>query len=222
MVLHHLQLMNVLYCIDDFISPSECDELSKFILESEDWVKSVGSDTYEGTSEDSLTGRWVHFNYLYYQPGRILVPKLKELFGDCVAQCWANTFRKGEGITDHEHGLGFYTCNLFLDGDPLIGTNYDGVLLESKRGTLIINDSMLTHHVRPNPTDQVRISMALDVFVDTHGKIHPHPNLLHEDNPNRFYKIGSPERHNESFHHKLYPGTRKEKGVHRHDEERRI
>ena len=89
----------------DFLTQIECDTIVNEILSLEDAVKRLGPDTYgEGTSEDSLTGRYEYFNYLNIRSiNTIICPKLKEIFGPCVVQCWANIFRQGEGIDDHKH-----------------------------------------------------------------------------------------------------------------------
>ena len=57
-----------------------------------------------------------------------------------------------------------WTCtNLFIGGDPGLGTWFDGVKNENKRGELMLFPSSLYHWVPPNKIDQVRISMAADV-----------------------------------------------------------
>ena len=61
--------------IEDFLTEHEYESISNFILENEEYVKSLGPDNYSGTSNDSLTGRFEYFNYLYYRPGDILVNK---------------------------------------------------------------------------------------------------------------------------------------------------
>jgi hypothetical protein len=88
----------------DFLSQIECDTIVREILSLEDAVKRLGPDIYVGTSEDSLTGRYTVFNYLnIHSINTIICPKLKEIFGPCVVQCWANIFRQGEGIEEHRH-----------------------------------------------------------------------------------------------------------------------
>ena len=70
---------NWLTFIDDFLSSQECDIISQYIIDNENMVKSIGPDIYSKTSDDSLTGRYSVFNYLYYPPGKILIPKLKNI-----------------------------------------------------------------------------------------------------------------------------------------------
>ena len=88
----------------DFLTHIECDTIVNEILSLEDAVKRLGPDRYPATSEDSLTGRYGVFNYLNISSiNTIICPKLKEIFGPCVVQCWANIFRQGEGIDEHLH-----------------------------------------------------------------------------------------------------------------------
>ena len=181
--------------IDNFLSEKECDLISNFILTYEDTIKRQGEDFYPGTAKNSLTGRHPYFNYLNYAPGQILIPKFRALFGKTTIQCWANTFRKGEGIKTHTHSNlskgdpTFVAGNLFIDGPEHIGTIYDGELKESKRGTLAYFPSTLPHSVNKNTTDQVRISMAIDVYE----KINPSMQEYLDDDPEaykkRYYKI---------------------------------
>ena len=88
----------------DFLTQEECDTIVHQIISLESAVKRLGPDEYVGTSEDSLTGRYEYFNYLnIHSINTIICPKLKEIFGPCVVQCWANIFRQGEGIEEHKH-----------------------------------------------------------------------------------------------------------------------
>ena len=151
----------------DFITQEESKKISNFILKNENYIKSLGEDTYVGTSENSLTGRYEVYNYLHDMPGEILIPKIKNIFKKCVVQCWANTFRKNEGIESHTHGgpPAFICGNLFLSG-PTYGTYYRNKLIESEAGTLILFSNDHRHSVLPNPTDCVRVSMAFDIYTD--------------------------------------------------------
>ena len=163
-----------LFKIPEFLSIEECDVIYNRILETEEFVKSLGEDVHSGTADNSLTGRhWCH-NYLYDDViGNILLPKFRVVLGrKRYVQCWANTFRTGEGIAKHRHRDPTapdsppvdWTCtNLFIGGDPGLGTWFDGVKNEKKRGELMLFPSSLYHWVPPNKIDQVRISMAADV-----------------------------------------------------------
>ena len=167
----------------DFLTQEECDTIVNKILSLEDAVKRLGPDIYDGTSEDSLTGRYKYFNYLNVpEINTILEPKLKELFGPCVLQCWANILRQGEGIGEHRHFDGDdpayierhgATGNIFLYGDPTTGTYYNfpdldplNVKYDNKVGELSLFTPTLFHGVPKNITDDMRISMAIDVHKD--------------------------------------------------------
>tara|TARA_Y100000389_G_scaffold42775_1_gene37451 strand:+ start:40 stop:627 length:588 start_codon:yes stop_codon:yes gene_type:complete len=164
----------------DFLTQEECDTIVREILSLEDTVKRLGPDIYDGTSDDSLTGRYKYFNYLNVPKiNTILEPKLKKLLGPCVLQCWANILRPGEGIDKHRHFGGAddaYTerhgtsGNIFLYGDPTIGTYYNfpklsplSVKYDNKVGELSLFTPTLFHGVYKNTTDDMRISMAIDV-----------------------------------------------------------
>ena len=167
----------------DFLTQIECDTIVNEILSLEDAVKRLGPDEYVGTSEDSLTGRYKYFNYLNVpEINTILEPKLKELFGPCVLQCWANILRQGEGIEAHTHFINddpVYierhgaTGNIFLYGNPTTGTYYNfpelgplHVKYDNKVGELSLFTPTLIHGVPKNTTGDMRISMAIDVNKD--------------------------------------------------------
>ena len=159
----------------EFLTSKESDTITKIILSLEDDIKRIGPDMYLGTSHNSLTGRYYCFNLLHVDViDQIIRPKLKEIFGSCVVQCWANTFRKGEGIQEHIHrdessSKEFYaSLNIFLSGDPSIGTYYEGVKHESEVGWITIFPTDMYHSVPPNPGHDIRVSMAMDVFIGSH------------------------------------------------------
>jgi hypothetical protein len=157
----------------DFLTPDECDKIIEIILSKENQIKQLGPDNYPGTNTNSLTGRYYCFNFLSIESiNSIIAPKLKEIFGPCTVQCWANTFRRGEGIAEHTHVTERTACpeyyasaNIFLCGDPTIGTYYEGVKHESKPGQLTIFPPNMLHGVIKNPTDKIRISMAFDIYI---------------------------------------------------------
>ena len=166
--------MNLLR-VPGFLSQEECNIIFDRILETEEHVKSKGNDIHTGTSDDSLTGRFWCNNYLYDDViAPILIPKLKVIFvGRVWIQCWANTFRKGEGIAAHSHRppipkyqkpLPWSCVNLFIGGDPTIGTWFVDKNYTNNPGELMIFESEIIHWVSPNPTHDVRISMAMDVY----------------------------------------------------------
>jgi hypothetical protein len=167
----------------DFLTQEECDTIVNKILSLEDAVKRLGPDIYGGTSEDSLTGRYKYFNFLNVpEINTILEPKLKELFGPCILQCWANILRQGEGIEAHTHFINedpvyierhTVTGNIFLYGDPNTGTYYNfpelsplSVKYDNKVGELSLFTPTLFHGVSKNTTGDMRISMAFDVNKD--------------------------------------------------------
>jgi len=164
------------------LDESEIKFIKDYILASEDYVKSLGPDQYVGTSSDSLGGRHHYFNYLYTPIGDILIPKLKELVPEARSiQCWANTYRKGEKIDNHAHGYNFICSNLFICGDPTVGTtyyeNWEPIVHENVPGEMTVFNSELGHGTVPYPEGDVRITMAFDY----------HDRIM--TNTNRFYNL---------------------------------
>lgn len=159
------------------LNECECKEIKKYILTNEERIKNLGPDVYPGTDDDSLTGRFPYFNYLNTsEVGDILIPKLIGIFEEMnlrlpiSVQCWANTFRLGQGITYHKHGLSdvnFLCGNIFIAGPTKPGTTYENggnfVDIENDSGTLTMFDSHVGHLVKPNDSDEIRISIAMDI-----------------------------------------------------------
>jgi len=187
----------------DFLTQEECDTIVNKILSLEDAVKRLGPDIYGGTSGDSLTGRYLYYNFLNIpEMNTILEPKLKKLFGPCVVHCWANIFRQGEGIEGHRHFCDRPTIyierhgasgNIFLYGDPTTGTYYNfpelsplSVKYDNKVGELSLFTPTLFHGVPKNTTGDMRISMAIDVH---HTCDEVHLNSLVSKMPKRYYYI---------------------------------
>lgn len=182
------------------LSGEECSFIANWILTNEEYVKSLGPDDYTGTSDNSLSGRHKVFNYLNVpEIESILVPKLREVFTELnfrfpvVAQCWANTFRKNEGILPHRHGtpdnpFKFYSANLFIAGPTKPGTSYENHGdIENEPGTLCVFEYHDMHGVKPNLTDEIRISMALDIYEYTITSHEYQEHFL--TNQNRYFLI---------------------------------
>jgi len=160
------------------LTKDECNTVKKFILDNENYIKSLGPDTYSGTSPDSLTGRFKWFNFLNTdEVGSILIPKLKNIFQEIKleypisVQCWGNIFRKGEGISVHKHGpmnKSFVCSNLFISGPTKPGTTYyinnQFVDFENEPGEIHFFGSNLYHYVSNNKNDDLRSSLALDLL----------------------------------------------------------
>jgi hypothetical protein len=157
-----------------FLTTEESNIIAERVLALEDKVKQLGPDIYGATKDNSLTGRYYCFNFLTDETiGSIMIPKLRNIFGPCIVQCWANIFREGEGINEHKHIQKscqdpefIAVANLFLRGDPTIGTYYEGVKRDNKIGEITVFPTDMKHYVPKNPTKSVRISMAMDLYVD--------------------------------------------------------
>lgn len=163
---------------DILFTKEECKFLSDKILKNESNIKELGEDKYPGTSSDSLTGRYFYYNLLSYDSEieKIVSVRLRELFSKLSfafpisIKCWANTFRKNEGIDFHIHSKQtFLSANLFLSGDTKPGTTYfidnREVTFENRVGEFTLFLSNLKHKVYPNKSDDVRISIAMDITI---------------------------------------------------------
>lgn len=177
---------------EKILSDQECEIIKNYILDNEEAIKKLGEDKYPGTHNGSLTGMHQYFNFLNtFHVGRILIPKFRSLFHDLdppvFIQCWANTFRKNQGIDYHQHGRHRFLCgNLFISGPTKPGTTYhiddEMIDIENEVGVLTIFGSDLCHMVKPNTTDVVRITMAIDVLSN------PVNQSAYLD-PNRYYRL---------------------------------
>ena len=190
-----------------FLIQEECDFIKDYILENEQKVKDLGPDEYEGTGDNSLSGRHGIFNWLNTSIGDILIPKLRKTFIELdlvfpvYVQCWGNTFRNKEGIKPHPHNSltedgtpqhpDFICVHLFISGPTDVGTYYDFDKtfwedFKDKRkseesyqemlyninwtkhdnypGEITLFDSMTAHYVPPNPNDEVRITLEMDIY----------------------------------------------------------
>jgi hypothetical protein len=165
----------------NLLNKEECEKIKTFILNNEERIKSLGPDIYEGTSDNSLTGRYSVYNFMYDLPGDIIIPKLKEIFikdklnFPINIQSWANIFRKNEGIKKHAHSNdpkdNFICANLFIYGDETIGTtfiiNEKHINYKNNIGEIMFFPCNLEHYVNKNEGNDIRITMAFDIHLDS-------------------------------------------------------
>tara|TARA_Y100000593_G_scaffold32428_1_gene63953 strand:- start:4117 stop:4782 length:666 start_codon:yes stop_codon:yes gene_type:complete len=164
----------------NLLNNEECNFIKNYILDKERNVKALGEDIYPSTNNrDSLTGRYKIFNWLYTPIGNILLPKLKKTFDSMnfeypvFIQCWANTFRESEHIKAHMHGMGFYSANILISGNNTLGRyktsglpfDDDGFTHELHDvGDMLLFGSDVQHYTVNNPDDDVRITVAMDIY----------------------------------------------------------
>ena len=108
----------------------------------------------------------------------ILWSKLQLLFGRrSYVNCWGNILSSGMQVEPHKHrdktdrrskGEKYpYRCtNLFLGGDPSIGTIYGKEKHINKRGELVVFSSELVHSVPVITSSGYRFSLIMD-FMST-------------------------------------------------------
>tara|TARA_X000001036_G_scaffold135621_1_gene128447 strand:+ start:199 stop:771 length:573 start_codon:yes stop_codon:yes gene_type:complete len=190
--------MNEIKHRDIFLTEDECFVISNFVLNNEEQIKGMGPDYYNGTPDNSLTGRYYLFNYLNVQEiNVILKPKLQNLFdklnlaSGIYVQCWANTFRRGDYINSHCHageGEDFLSANVFLRGFIEPGTTYHTaaglVDLKNTVGELVLFDSLTVHSVKEYQHDDVRVTLAMDIHHDVSDM-----RFMFENHPERYYKF---------------------------------
>ena len=165
-----------MFSILNFPCSSDITPLKKYIVDTEEEVKSLGDDLYFGTADNYLTGRWTVHNYLKNKTcADILLPKLaKVLPSFFFITMWANIFRKGEYIKPHDHGTATISGNLFIDGYEDSETIYEEHgAIKNKIGTLVTFPAETTHWVEKNKTDIPRISMAFDTLFFNPAKTYP-------------------------------------------------
>ena len=186
------------------LSKRECEDIKNIILSQENSIKRMGPDIYPDTAPDSLTGRYRFFNFFLDSKFRsIMQPKLLKVYEKLklpkpvIVQCWANTFRKGEGIGWHKHwgndsrsGPDFHSANIFIDGDRSIGTSYRINGREKKfrnrYGQMSLFSPTIEHCVFPNNSNQTRISIAMDIHF-SEETIHDEPLF-----PHRYFYLDTP------------------------------
>ena len=155
---------------EQLFNNKEVDTIKNHVLATEDNIKRLGVSRYPGAGENALTGRFDIFNF----------------FKPLSIQCWANTLRKDQGIKLHYHSDGlqqFYCANIFICGDQEIGTYYvrnadpeysrnlatKKVIKKFKSvpGEIALFDCNLPLYVKSNPKEDVRISIAMDIYQNT-------------------------------------------------------
>ena len=177
---------------EQLLNRKEVDEIKRHVLATEDKVKRLGVSRYPGAGENALTGRFDIFNFFNSDIGPLLEKRIKpfldkyNFFRPLSIQCWANTLRKDQGIKLHHHSNDwqqFYCANIFICGDQEIETYYvkdadpehsrnlatKKVIKKFKSvpGEIALFDCNLPHYVKSNPREDVRISIAMDIYQNT-------------------------------------------------------
>lgn len=158
---------------EKIISDKDCIILKDYILDKETYFKSLGQDSYLGTSDNSLTGRWKYYNIMEDKTVNqiILVPIRKFLFKHNIlpsyCQGWANIFRNQEGIKLHQHGNFGWSANIFIFGNSYPGTFYENIgIIPNETGVFTFFDSSVFHGVEQIDYD-LRISFGFDFVKES-------------------------------------------------------
>jgi len=166
----------------EFLSPIECGQLSTFVLKEEQRVLDIPNPF--DSPHSGLTAQHRVYNWLSNPTVQELdIPtRLFNLpdFVDTkhiVIMSWMNVLRQTQriGMHHHEHNFfhpsvepnSFYSCNVFLSGNPATGAIYeDRGYNPSELGEIHIVSNVMDHAVPSHLYIEPRISMALDVWID--------------------------------------------------------
>ena len=170
--------------IPNFINEREIKIIEHEVLSNEEKIKEMGESKSNLVDGDSLTGRYYLYNFLTNNPSvkQILFDKFVLMFGlKRFVKLWANTYYKGQGFNPHVHrnpqspqqkNLKDWTCgHIFISGPLDVGITYAGERHTSTPGELHLFRSDLPHYVPRNETDDVRITLAFDVFLQRTLKV---------------------------------------------------
>ncbi len=163
---------------EEFLSPTECEELAELALREEPRVMDIDNPYRDGSTYDGLTGQYLVYNWLsnpHVQtlniPQRLFnLPDLKNT-NHIAVQCWMNILRMNERILPHTHGDGedsySYASNIFLSGNLTTGTRYnDTGWIHNKLGEIHLCSNRMEHSVPSMLWNEPRISMAMDIWID--------------------------------------------------------
>ena len=164
-----------------FLNEEESLHLSQVIRTNENMVKSIPIPEYDDNDYTGLTKYHSVYNWLNHPlwepldlPTRI--HNLPEFKGKPISiQCWGNILRQGESLEEHTHGTGdeptFYALNIFLSGNTTTGTYYYDAreYIPNEVGELIVLTSDIPHGVPTHLFQEPRVSIAMDVYVDSHA-----------------------------------------------------
>tara|TARA_A200000159_G_scaffold143354_1_gene147489 strand:- start:2206 stop:2850 length:645 start_codon:yes stop_codon:yes gene_type:complete len=164
-------------------TPEECNRLSKILLRDERMVldiPNIDDNTYEGVTHQFSVYNWLNNPDLleFDIPKRLFT--LPEFQDESIlyVQCWVNILRQGKNIPYHVHGdettdinNNFYASNTFISGPQDTGTHYNDTYERNEQGTMNLIGSMIPHEVKTHMSNTPRISMAMDIYHETHGCI---------------------------------------------------
>ncbi len=172
-----------------FINP----ELRKVILSLEAKLRNdveATSDGGTGLGPDSLTARFQHFNLLSLRDQSVqyfwrfirecyirLLDRCQHPRESVYIQCWANVLRKGQKIGFHVHDT---TPESFISGNYSVTSQWTKTIYSSNAnhelkfsvnnisGSLIIFPSSIPHESLEHTEEDVRITIAFDLFLEQH------------------------------------------------------
>lgn len=193
----------------EFLSPTECEQLSSFVMSEEPRIMAIDNPYRHPDSWKGLTGQHMVYNWLSHPTLQALnIPqRLFELpdFENATVlgiQCWMNILRQEERIEQHSHGgpddSPSYACNVFLSGNLTTGTRYEDIgYTPNEIGEIHICSQELEHAVPSQLFREPRISMAMDVWFDNESiqEIYDSPETF----PNSSVRIIEFRRSNDSI-----------------------
>ena len=196
-----LGLTNNIWNFEEILSGIDFKELNKFLLEFEKELlqKEATNDGDTGLWE-GVTSRYEHYNLL--KQDHVEIKKLEEQIKKVVRSfleykklynekvyilCWFNVLRKGEKLNLHRH-IGIDQMHYSFISGHLSTTQNDTFtfytdMSEKKRieiknelGKVTLFPTYIPHFTSENPTNDLRISIAFDIFPDKYFWNHDYIN----------------------------------------------
>ena len=174
---------------EDIIDKNICDSLADKVLQSEQYILSLGPANYPQTPPNTITSRHDYYNLLEFDWSELNIVKSKIvenaskiIGGDSFyVKMWANIFRKGECIVKHIHHAEpvieneefkkniFNTMcgHLFLRNDVKSDTIYhfqkETKAIQNVKGEFHFFCCVVPHEVLPYEGNE-RIGLAFDIY----------------------------------------------------------
>lgn len=180
---------------------SLCNEIAEVILTKEKQIiqkySNIKGDGSTGLGDNSLTSKFGKFNIFSWDEGCIIKFQkfIRQEYGnfiqnlgvkkeDCMIQCWANVMRRGEKIEPHWHSsnadtyLSAHFCVKTDNTSTLYQNPYkpnQWVPFENKIGNLLFFPAWMVHCTTEQITNDIRITIALDLVPTRTLNNHPYP-----------------------------------------------
>ena len=156
-----------------FLSEDECDAAIEYSISKFEQLRA------DEAGYQSLLTTEKYDEYNFFNENRHLVERLSSVIATSLPwlarplliQSWVNIYREGEGIKWHSHcgtTNHSYTANIFLGGPTAPGLmvsepGMGEMIIENKRGVMLIMNCNLFHHVPPNVSGSDRFTVGMTI-----------------------------------------------------------